>query len=212
VLWIPPRKSHAKVWADHCWVEPAGRCGSSPCSSFSALMRMALSHLTRREFLIIGGALAAGTLGASRAAALQAIQGRTGPQVIYRLSLRGRRGSKGTKIYNANLRFATMEAAEQHRAHPGDNSRIVRIVVSADEFDRLFTSRNSEVADLRNLGGPVRTGDCNRDGVVATDELIRGVNIALGKMPVSECRAFDRVADGRVTVDELVRGISNALD
>ncbi|HSP99594.1 MAG TPA: hypothetical protein VL049_20415, partial [Candidatus Dormibacteraeota bacterium] len=99
----------------------------------------------------------------------------------------------------------------QHRAHPGDLSRIVALVVSADEFDRLFTSRQSDVADLRRLGGPVLVGDCNRNGTVAIDELVRGVNIALGGAPVSECTPFDRVADGRVTVDELVRGVANAL-
>jgi hypothetical protein len=174
---------------------------------------MALRPLTRREFLILGGmAAAAGTLRARPIGALSAPQGLPAPIVIYRLSLRGRRGSKAAKLHNANFRFATMEAADQHRAHPGDNSRIVPIIVSADEFDRLFTGRNGVIADLRRLGGPVRVGDCNRNGVVAINELIQGVNIALGNDPVSECTPFDRVADGRVTVDELVRGVRNALD
>jgi hypothetical protein len=175
---------------------------------------MGLSHLTRRQFLLVGGmAAAAGTLRVSPIGALTAPQGLAAPIVIYRLSLRGRRGSKAGKLHNANFRFATMEAADQHRAHPGDNSRIVPIIVSADEFDRLFTSRdNSLIADLRNLGGPVQVGDCNRNGVVSIDELIRGVNIALGNSPVSECLPFDRVADGQVRVDELVRGVRNALE
>jgi hypothetical protein len=173
-------------------------------------------QLTRREFLFIGGTVAGGTLAsggvAAAAAALPLPQGVSGPQVIYRLSLRGRRGSKGAKIWNANLRFATMDAAARNRAHPGDNSRIVAIVVSPDEYDRLFTSRNSAVADLRDLRGPAQVGDCDRDGRVMIAELIRGVNIALGLQPVSECAPFDRVRDGRVTVDELVRGVRNALD
>jgi hypothetical protein len=170
------------------------------------------AQLTRREFLAVAGALAAGTLVPRAAAGGQAApQGLAGTQVIYRLSVRGRRGSKAAKLHNANLRFASESAADQHRAHPGDLSRIVAIVVSADEFDRLFTSRNSDVADLRTLGGPAQVGDCNRDGEVVISELIRGVNIALGDTPVSECTPFDRVADGRVTVDELVRGVANAL-
>ena len=172
---------------------------------------MATVHLSRREFLIIGGAFAAGALAGRRAAAVSVGQGRSGAQVIYRLSLRGRRGTKGTKIYNANLRFATETAADEHRAHPGDNSRIVGLVVSADEFDRLFSGRDSLVADLRIVGGPARVGDCNRDGKISIDELVRGVNIALDNAPVSECLPFDRVADGKVTVDELVRGVRNAL-
>jgi hypothetical protein len=174
---------------------------------------MTHGQLTRREFLLISGTVAASTLAAKPAAALVSAQGASaGPQTAYRLSLRGRRGSKGAKIWNANLRFATMEAANQNRAHPGDNSRIVALVVSADEFDRLFTSRNSDVADLRSVGAPVLVGDCDRNGRVVINELVRGVNIALGHIPVSECAPFDRVQNGRVTVDELVRGVRNALD
>ena len=172
--------------------------------------RMASGQLTRREFLVVG-AIAAGALAQGPVAAVTPRQVVTGPQLIYRLSLRGRRGSRGAKLWNANLRFATMMAADQNRAHPGDNSRIVPIVVSADEYDRLFTSRASEVADLRTLGGPSLVGDCNRDGRVAINELVRGVNIALEQAPVTECSPFDRVANGRVTVDELVRGVRNAL-
>ena len=167
--------------------------------------------LTRREFLIIGGTFAAGTLAGRRATAQASPQGVSGARVIYRLSLRGRRGSKAGKLHNANLRFATESAADANRCHPGDNSRIVGILVSEDEYNRLFSSRNSLVADLRSLGGPVLVGDCNRNGQVAIDELVRGVNIALGGTPVSECTPFDRVADGKVTVDELVRGVGNAL-
>jgi hypothetical protein len=133
------------------------------------------------------------------------------PRIIFRLSLRGRRGSKAAKMYNANLRFATQGAADQNRVNAFDNSRIVELIVSDDEFDRLFTSRDSEIADLRVLGGPVRVGDCNRNKKVTIDELIRGVNIALGNAPVSECLPFDRVADGQIKIDELVRGVRNAL-
>jgi hypothetical protein len=168
-------------------------------------------RLTRRAFLFVAGALAACTTLPRRAAALPALGTPGGPREIFRLSLRGRRGSRAAKRHNANLRFATVEAAAANRAHPGDVSRIVAIVVSADEFDRLFVSRDSAVADLRELGGPVLVGDCNRNGQVAIDELVRGVNIALGSTPVSACPPFDRVRDGRVTVDELIRGVGNAL-
>ena len=168
-------------------------------------------ELTRRKFLAVAGTLAAGALAPRRTAAAAAPQGLPGPVQIFRLSVRGRRGSNAAKLHNANMVFATETAADQHRAHPGDLSRIVAIVVSADEFDRLFTSRNTDVADLRKLKGPVLVGDCNRNGTVVIDELIRGVNIALGGAPVSECTPFDRVADGTVTINELIRGVANAL-
>ena len=168
-------------------------------------------QITRREFLIVGGAFAAATLVRSGAAAQPSPKSVAGTRVIFRLSLRGRRGSKAAKLHNANFRFATESAADANRAHPGDNSRIVGIIVSADEFDRLFTGPNTGVADLRSLGGPALVGDCDRNGHVVVSELVRGVNIALGNAPVSECKPFDRTADGKVTVNELIRGVGNAL-
>ena len=54
-------------------------------------------------------------------------------------------------------------------------------------------------------------GDCNADGTVAINELIRGVAIALGNAPVSDCPTFDADADGTVAVNELVRAVSAAL-
>jgi hypothetical protein len=177
-------------------------------------MRMT-GQLTRREFLIIGGTVAAGTLTAGPFAAVpaqQAPQGLPGGvRTAFKLSVRGRRGSNAAKLHNANWVFATFEAADQHRAHPGDHSRVVEIPVSADEFDRLFTSRNRDMADLRQIGGPTLLGDCNRNKQVTVDEVIRGVNIALGNSPVSECLPFDRSGDGEVRIPELIAGVNNAL-
>jgi cysteine-rich repeat protein len=55
------------------------------------------------------------------------------------------------------------------------------------------------------------TGDCNGDLAVAINELILGVNIALGLQPVDACGAFDRNVNGQVTIDELLRAVNNAL-
>ncbi len=55
-------------------------------------------------------------------------------------------------------------------------------------------------------------GDCNADGTVTVDELIKGVNIALGTLPPSDCVALDANGDGAVTVDELVKAVSAALN
>jgi hypothetical protein len=46
---------------------------------------------------------------------------------------------------------------------------------------------------------------------VTVDELVKGVNMALGTLALSECPAFDFNRDTRVTVDELVQGVNNAL-
>lgn len=56
------------------------------------------------------------------------------------------------------------------------------------------------------------TGDCDGNGRVTIDELVRGVNIALGLQPLSRCPDFDANRDGRVTIDELVRAVNIALN
>lgn len=68
---------------------------------------------------------------------------------------------------------------------------------------------------LASRGAPARAqsaclGDCNGDGVVAIDELIRGVSLALG----TSGRACTPLAgdDGRITVDRLVAAVRSALD
>jgi hypothetical protein len=54
-------------------------------------------------------------------------------------------------------------------------------------------------------------GDCNGNRIVTVDELIKGVNIALGSLALTECPAFDRNKNLVVTVDELIVGVNNAL-
>lgn len=61
------------------------------------------------------------------------------------------------------------------------------------------------------------TGDCNLDGVVTINELIRMTNIALGVSlcgggPVAPCPAGDANGDCAITVEELVRAVGNNLN
>jgi hypothetical protein len=55
-------------------------------------------------------------------------------------------------------------------------------------------------------------GDCGHDGVVGVDDLVLGVQIALGRLPLSACPEFDVLPDGRVTIDELTQSIKAARD
>jgi hypothetical protein len=55
-------------------------------------------------------------------------------------------------------------------------------------------------------------GDCNRDGVVAVDEILVGINIALGALPLSQCPGFDANGDGEVAVDDVLAAIRALLD
>lgn len=55
-------------------------------------------------------------------------------------------------------------------------------------------------------------GDCNGDGMVSISELIRGVNIALGNLPVETCSSFDINGDGMVGINELISAVFDALN
>jgi len=55
------------------------------------------------------------------------------------------------------------------------------------------------------------TGDCNRDDAVSINELITGVNIALGALPVSACAPFQNAA-GMVDIARLIAGVNSALN
>lgn len=56
------------------------------------------------------------------------------------------------------------------------------------------------------------TGDCNDDGSVGIDELIQGVNMALGNAATALCPAFDGNGSDSVTIEELVAAVSDALE
>ncbi len=56
------------------------------------------------------------------------------------------------------------------------------------------------------------TGDCDGNGVVQVDEIVRGVRIAIGDAPVDDCAAMDANGNGEVSVDELVRAVASVLD
>lgn len=55
-------------------------------------------------------------------------------------------------------------------------------------------------------------GDCDQSGDVTVDELVIGVNIALGTQSVSACSPMDSGGDGTVTVDELIIAVGTALN
>ncbi|MFN8642277.1 MAG: hypothetical protein U0802_11700 [Candidatus Binatia bacterium] len=58
---------------------------------------------------------------------------------------------------------------------------------------------------------PDCVADCDGDGVVAVNEVIRGVNIALGNQPLSECPEADADGDGQVTISELIAAVNDVI-
>jgi len=55
-------------------------------------------------------------------------------------------------------------------------------------------------------------GDCNGDGEVTINELIIGVNIALGSASIDDCPAFDLNGNGTVEINELIAAVNIALN
>ena len=66
-------------------------------------------------------------------------------------------------------------------------------------------------ASSASAGETVCVGDCNGDGTVAINELITGVNIALGSAALDACPAFDGSGDGTVAINELIAAVNAAL-
>lgn len=59
---------------------------------------------------------------------------------------------------------------------------------------------------------PPCVGDCDSSQYVTVDEVLVGVNIALGQQQLAVCSAFDRDANESLTVDELISGVDAALN
>jgi cysteine-rich repeat protein len=80
-------------------------------------------------------------------------------------------------------------------ARPGEGS--VNCSIGAYEYD---------AADLL-----LCNGDCNGDGEITVDEIITGINIALGRVSVCACMPCDTDENGVISIAELIRAVHLAL-
>ncbi len=91
-----------------------------------------------------------------------------------------------------------------------------RGVSSSRAWRALRAASIAALACLISLAAAPRllacTGDCDGDDAIAIQELIRGVNIALGTMDLKQCPEFDSSGDNQVTVDELISAVDSALN
>lgn len=55
-------------------------------------------------------------------------------------------------------------------------------------------------------------GDCNGNGRVTIDELVRAARLALDNGSGEICEGADRNRDGAITIDELVSAVGTALN
>jgi len=75
----------------------------------------------------------------------------------------------------------------------------------------LITPTDTAVPATATATAPACAGDCSGDGSVTVNELITGVNIALGNSAASVCPSFDRNGDGEVSIAELIAAVNAAL-
>ena len=66
-------------------------------------------------------------------------------------------------------------------------------------------------ASVTATAPPPCTGDCNHSGEITVNELIAGVDIALGTAPLTTCPAFDCTGTGQVSVSCLIDAVDAAL-
>ena len=101
-------------------------------------------HVTRRGFL--KGMAAVGLVTAAGCFDAPAMAGNG--MIAFRRSGRGLRISNAAKKNNANKLYATATAAAADLAHPGDNSKVVQVIIPRQQWAALFGD-GSQIADLR---------------------------------------------------------------
>lgn len=72
------------------------------------------------------------------------------------------------------------------------------------------TPTETPAATPTGQGAPC-IGDCDGDGEVAINELVTGVNIALGSQALDACPSVDPSRNGEVEINELIAAVSAAL-
>jgi hypothetical protein len=86
-----------------------------------------------------------------------------------------------------------------------------------DRIGRVFGGGIAAVVALvgwlfnASPAGAICVGDCSGNRKVSVNELVTGVNIALGALPIEQCAALDCEGNGHVPINCLVRGVNDAL-
>ena len=127
------------------------------------------------------------------------------------------RNSYGTAFENAGTEFAPIESADSDGDGFTNLEEIVALTFPGNAADKPAeqpspTPTATAMPTATNTPGTgACVGDCDEDGTVAIDELVKAVNIALGSAAVSVCPAADRNGNGMVTIDELLAAVNAAL-
>ena len=109
-------------------------------------------------------------------------------------------------------RLSFVEALRDEHDGVGGLAGAARLAVSPDGGHVYAAGIQDNAVAVFRATASRCAGDCNGDGQVTVDELLRGINIALGELPASACPLLDRDANGAIAVDEIVTAVGAALD
>ncbi len=131
-------------------------------------------------------------------------------------------GSPQGRMASADACTVDAQSGDFHFVNASTTMQFCAQIAQKWSFPGCSTVVEARVRDTQgNLGAAremvVQTsapcnGDCNGDCQVTVDELLAAVNIALGRLPVTNCTAADLNQDGTVTVDEIVGAVNSALN
>jgi pseudomonalisin len=124
-------------------------------------------------------------------------------------------GALNTRLYAlARQQYARGSSGPFHDVVAGNNSFNGVTGFNAGVGYDFCTGLGTPDVDLlvRGFVAAACAGDCNGDGVITIDEVVTGVDIALGVAPLSQCSGLDANGDGLVTVDELLQAVRRVLN
>ncbi|MFN8643863.1 MAG: hypothetical protein U0802_20210 [Candidatus Binatia bacterium] len=99
-----------------------------------------------------------------------------------------------------------------------DDNNDLDVFLACNPFDAAACARATPTPTPTQPMDFPCVGDCNGDGTVTIDDLIKMVNIALGLRSVcgddgvGGCLAGDATCDCQITVDEIIRAVNNNLE
>jgi hypothetical protein len=108
--------------------------------------------------------------------------------------------------------LTSLDGLQQHRNVRSAPARIIGTAVVLIVGGAVRPAAAAAPDDLGEPAGIACAGDCNGDGRVSVDELVRAVSIALGAAPASQCPGLDANASGGVEVPEVIAAVGHALD
>ena len=126
------------------------------------------------------------------------------------------RNAYGTAYENAGNAFAPIESADSDGDGFTNVEEIVALTFPGNASDTPVaqaspTPTATPLPTATRTPGGACVGDCNGDGAVGIDELIKAVNIALGGAALDACTVADRNGNGMVTIEELLAAVNAAL-